>query len=713
MTALVTDAAAVRRDRSGVRDTWSAWSVTALGLIGLMVLGAALVETRRRGVDPASPTAIAIVLTCWLAAAVHYAWRHDDALLGRLIVIGAVAGTVGFAARTWSVAGATHDATSWSGVTADVANCAGSAVLFHLAMGLPSGRLGSLGRRAAATAGYLAAGSAFVALRMNGDGSWERFLAPAGVGVGVACGGWAMYSRYETAGTTDRRRLQWFGVAAGTVAIWSVVVTTANVLFEWPRPIGALEAAATGLLPLALATDRTEFAIRRSERWAVRALHVLVWVALVCGLLVLFVPGFVHRPRTGQRGLVAATIAALLGAAALAPMIRPWLADVADRVVHGDRHPADDALRVLNQRRARSVRLDDLLGDVVDALASGLGADWVELWQRVGTGEFERTVATPSADRVRLAVPFPTQVALLGRGIAGPDAVAVWLPALSTDADVRPFRLVPVAYSGELLALMTTQRAHGGEGFTDADQATLSEVARQLGLVLHNAHLDSTLTQTLAELHDQAAELRASRARVVAAADAERRRIERDLHDGAQQQLVALAVSLGVLRDVMRSDPAESLVMVDELRAEVQVAIDDMRAFAHGIYPPLLASRGLTEAIAAVTRRGGDGSVTFRSVGIDRYPPEVEAAVYFCCLEALQNAAKHAPGSPVEVALVVDGGWLRFSITDRGPGFGEAVESSGQGRINMADRVGAVGGTLSWYDAPGGGAVVDGSVPIG
>lgn len=105
--------------------------------------------------------------------------------------------------------------------------------------------------------------------------------------------------------------------------------------------------------------------------------------------------------------------------------------------------------------------------------------------------------------------------------------------------------------------------------------------------------------------------------------------------------------------------------------------------------------------------------MTFRSVGIDRYPPEVEAAVYFCCLEALQNAAKHAPGSPVEVALVVDGGWLRFSITDRGPGFGEAVESSGQGRINMADRVGAVGGTLSWYDAPGGGAVVDGSVPIG
>lgn len=683
----------------------------ALGGLGMGALVVPLVHAWRADADVAVSVAVAILLGCWIVAAVRHSWRDEPEPLGVLLWAGATAGTVGFVARTWALGGSMAAGGALA-VIGDLGDCVGSAVLFHLAVGLPSGRLGSVGRRGAVATAYVAALGMFVALWVVGGAGWIRYVPLTTITIGVAGGGWAMFTRYQVTGTVERRRLQWFAAAAGVVAVWSLVVTTSNLLFEWPRPIGMLEVLGAGLLPLALATDRTEVAVRRSERFALGMFHLGAWVALVCGMLVLFVPGLVHRPRAGQRGLVAATIAALLGTAALVPVVRPWLADLADRVVHGDRHPVDDALHVLSRRRTRSARLEDLLGDVVDALRSGLGAATVELWQRVGPGTFECTIANPSGNHEPLPVPETTQWALLGRGVAGPDATAVWLPELPDGSSDRRFRLVPVAYAGELLALVIVRRGVDADDFSDQDQSILTEVARQLGLVLHNDHLDSTLTQTLDELHAQAVELTASRARVVAAADAGRRRIERDLHDGAQQQLVALAVSLGVLRDVVVSDPDEALVIVDELRAEVQTAIDDMRALAHGIYPPLLASRGLTEAITAAARRGGGGQVTFRSEGVDRYASEVEAAVYFCCLEALQNAAKHAPGSPVGVTLTADGTSLCFEIADHGPGFGEAVESSGQGRINMADRIGAVGGTLQWRNAPDGGAVVAGSVPI-
>jgi len=693
------------------RRAAQAWVAGGAGGVGVTALLVPLVHAWQRDAAVASSVAVAVVLVCWLAAAVQHTVRDDAEPLGVLLWVAASAGTVGFAARTWLLVGSAA-AGGPLDVVGNVADCLGSAVLLHLAIGLPTGRLGSGVRRLAVATGYVAACGVFVVLSVVGDTGWIRYVPIATTAIGIAGGGWAMFTRYPVVGIGDHRRMQWFAAAAGVVAVWSVGVTASNVLFEWPRPIGTLEVLATALLPLALATERTEVATRRSDRLAVGVFHLLVWVVLVCGMLVLFVPGLVHRPRGDQRGLVAMTIVALLGTAALVPVIRPWLADLADRLVRGDRRPVDDALRVLAQRRARSARLDDLLADVVDALGSGLGAASVELWQRVAPGEFACTVADPAGARAPLRVPETTQWVLSGRGVAGPDATALWLPELPDAASDRRFRIVPVSYAGELLALLVVRRGPGIDDFSDEDQSILAEVARQLALVLHNAHLDSTLNRTLEELHAQAVELRASRARVVAAADAGRRRIERDLHDGAQQHLVALAVSLGVLREVIRSDPDDALVIVDELRAEVQTAIDDMRALAHGIYPPLLASRGLPEAIAAAARRGGAGPVTFRSDGIDRYAPEVEAAVYFCCLEALQNAAKHAPGAPVEVTLTSEQATLRFEITDRGPGFPDAVGSTGQGRINMADRIGAVGGTLEWRNAADGGAVVAGSVPI-
>jgi signal transduction histidine kinase len=239
----------------------------------------------------------------------------------------------------------------------------------------------------------------------------------------------------------------------------------------------------------------------------------------------------------------------------------------------------------------------------------------------------------------------------------------------------------------------------------------LTELARQAGLALHNVQLDSALQATLDEVRRQAEELRASRARIVATADAERRKIERNLHDGAQQHLVALAVNLRLAKDVLADDPAAGVEMLDQMADEVKQTIQDLRELAHGIYPPLLAGSGLGEALRAAASRS-PLSVAVTSDGIGRYEPEIEAAVYFCCLEALQNAAKHAPGAHVRVRVWEEAGGLLFSVTDDGPGFDAEQAQSGHGFVNMADRLGAIGGSVRWEPEPGKGARVRASIPL-
>ena len=197
----------------------------------------------------------------------------------------------------------------------------------------------------------------------------------------------------------------------------------------------------------------------------------------------------------------------------------------------------------------------------------------------------------------------------------------------------------------------------------------LTELARQAGLAFHNSRLDSALQTTLDELRQQAEELRESRARVVASGDAERRRVERNLHDGAQQHLVALAINLRLTRDIVTEDPDGATEMLGQLAEDVQATIKELRELAHGIYPPLLADNGLG---GRAERRGQpqppQGPVDVAD-GVGRYPAEVEAAIYFSCPEALQNAAKHAGDATVDLRLWTESGGLLFSVTDDGPGF--------------------------------------------
>ena len=179
----------------------------------------------------------------------------------------------------------------------------------------------------------------------------------------------------------------------------------------------------------------------------------------------------------------------------------------------------------------------------------------------------------------------------------------------------------------------------------------LTELARQVALALHNLQLDAALQASLDELQQRNEELQHSRARIVAAGDAERRKLERNLHDGAQQHLVALAVKLRLAQDAVEDDPADAVAMIDEIKGDVRVAIAELRSLAHGIFPPLLVSGGLAEALPAAATRA-TLATTVDTAGIGRYGGDIEAAVYFCVLEALQNAGKHA-GAAATVAVRV------------------------------------------------------------
>jgi signal transduction histidine kinase len=216
--------------------------------------------------------------------------------------------------------------------------------------------------------------------------------------------------------------------------------------------------------------------------------------------------------------------------------------------------------------------------------------------------------------------------------------------------------------------------------------------------------------QNYQELHDHAEQLRESRSQVTKVADAARRSLERDLHDGAQQRLVGMSVLISRVRQLIdRGDLDEARQALDDLGEQNLLAIDELRELARGIYPQLLAERGLVAALAAVARRS-TVPATVVAEPLERRSPEVESAVYFCILEALQNAAKHSGAEQVEIRLKGEP-QLEFAVVDTGRGFDpDAVEQEG-GLLGMDVRVRAAGGELRVESAPGQGTTVHGIFP--
>ena len=442
---------------------------------------------------------------------------------------------------------------------------------------------------------------------------------------------------------------------------------------------------------------------RRVFEQAVVLAGLAVVVVAVFAVVVL---GIGRVPTSEQTILLAFSMLAAAVTALLFLPVRTRLLTLVRR----DRGSPGEVLRSFGSRLTRAIPLEELLLQLAESLRRTLRLRSAEVWTGAG-GLLERAASDPDVGAATLML-TPAEESVLARAsVAGSAWLRVWLPRLVAEREPAALQVAPITHSGELLGLIVVERETDDDLGEDDDQVLVA-LARQVGLALHNARLGSALQASHDELQRQADDLRASRARVVAAADAERRRIERDLHDGAQQHLVALAINLRLARELADSDPPQARAVLEELSGDVQDALDDFRDLAQGIYPPLLVERGLGEGLrAAVGRSPVPARLEARALG--RYPPEVETTLYFCCVEALQNVAKHAgAGARATVRVWEDEDRLRFEVADDGGGLDAGGQPHGTGLTNMGDRLGAIGGRLSISSSPGDGTRIAGDVPL-
>jgi signal transduction histidine kinase len=397
--------------------------------------------------------------------------------------------------------------------------------------------------------------------------------------------------------------------------------------------------------------------------------------AFITGVYVAIVVGVGEAIGTSAKpNLGLSILATALVAVAYRPA-RARIQRVANGIVYGPRATPYEVLARFSDRVAGTYASEDVLTGMARILAEGTGATRASVWLRLG-GELRPAASWPAGDT----------------------------PAPGSD------RTVPVRHHGEILGALSAGRP-SGEAFTPAEEKLLEDLASQAGQVLRNVRLTEELRARLDEISIKAAELRASRQRIVAAQDEERRRLERNIHDGAQQHLVALAVKLRLARNLVSKDAARSRALLIELQGEAAEALETLRGLARGIYPPLLAEGGLLAALTAQSRKVGVHT-SIDADGIGRYPSEVEAAIYFCCLEALQNVAKYASALAASVKLHESAGALQFSVTDDGVGFDPEAVRPGVGLQNMRDRVEALGGRLEVTSSAGRGTSVSGWVPL-
>jgi signal transduction histidine kinase len=346
----------------------------------------------------------------------------------------------------------------------------------------------------------------------------------------------------------------------------------------------------------------------------------------------------------------------------------------ANRIVYGKRSTPYEVLSEFAERVGETYSTEDVLPRMAQLLGEATGARAARVWLRIG-------------NEMRAEASWPPDVAPTRN-----------LPVRDDDLpDFGGDDAFEVRHQGELLGALTVSLA-ANDPMNPTKAKLARDMAAQAGLVLRNVRLIE--------------DLRESRRRIVSAQDERARALERNIHDGAQQQLVALSVKLRLATGLLERDPAKARTMLQELQGQTTETLEDLRDLARGIYPPLLADKGLPAALEAQARKS-PVPVTVHPDGVGRYGQDVESAVYFCCLEALNNVAKYADASSVEIRLAQTEGELRFEVADDGVGFNPDASTYGTGLQGIADRIDALGGRLEIRSAVGMGTSVEGTVPAG
>ena len=414
-----------------------------------------------------------------------------------------------------------------------------------------------------------------------------------------------------------------------------------------------------------------------------------VLAAFITAVYVAIVVGLGQTLGSSDEPNLALSIAATAIVAIGFQPVRERIQRLANRLVYGQRSTPYEALKALTQRVASSVETERVASHIAQTLADVTGAEVTRVWLALDHRLVPAASYPENGER-------PEALTL--------DGTAA-LPPID-DAD----HVVPVHHHGELLGALTLTKKRG-EQVTPSDERVARDLASQTGVVLRNTRLTAELQARLDQISAQADEIRTSRQRIVATQDAERRRLERDIHDGAQQHLVALAVKLRLAKTMTEKKPDKATAMLDQLEAQMDDALSTLDELARGIYPPLLEQRGIAEALSA-RRDGAPMEITVEDRTASRFDPAIELATYFCCLEALQNVAKYAEARNVQISLRQQDGELRFAVTDDGRGFDPETTPKGSRLQNMADRLAALGGSLEIASKPGSGTTVTGRVPI-
>ncbi|HJY31350.1 MAG TPA: sensor histidine kinase [Actinomycetota bacterium] len=479
--------------------------------------------------------------------------------------------------------------------------------------------------------------------------------------------------RFRRSKGDERQQIKW--VALALILLVSSFVLT-EVLLQLGVDSSFVDSMVSGVAFLALPVS-IGIAVLRYHLYE---LDVVVKKTLVAGafaLLVIVVYGAVvwlyGVTASGRESPGALFVIALLLGLAFRPVAR-FARRIADRIVYGRRATPYEVLTEFTERMGESYATEDVVMRMAEILGRATGAGSARVWLRVGS--LLRPAASWPSDAEPAEVVEVSGDAL--PAFAGEDAV-----------EVRD--------RGELLGALSVTMPPN-DPMNPSKERLVRDLASQAGLVLRNVRLVE--------------ELRASQRRLVTAQDQERRRLERNIHDGAQQQLVALSVKTRLARDLTPRDPGKAAEMLTQIDAEIQKTLEDLRDLARGIYPPLLVDKGLGAALDAQARRSLVPT-TVRAEEIGRYPPELEAAVYFSCLEALQNVAKYADASSATVTLTQSNGHLTFEVADDGRGFDPEAVSSGTGLQGIADRLSALHGELTIRSEPGAGTRVRGRIEVG
>lgn len=574
----------------------------------------------------------------------------------------------------------------------------GTALLYALAvLVFPDGRLVPLWSMPRRIALYLLVMLGFSMLALQQNDQPRAVVLVTIFGLGVPFVGLAAQAyRYRHPATATHRQLSRLLVLALTVAlligVFAVLRGVQNAdapVFEGrgiqsvPLALYRVFQLAMTIVPLALFAGIFRYRLFSVDTLVTRTLVYGALAGFVSVVYIAVVVGVGGALGAGTDGnLPLSVIATFIVAVAFEPA-KGRMERLANRIVYGHRATPYEVLSEFSERVAESVASEELLGRMARVLGEGTGATRADVWLAVDN-ELHPTATWPEGGSLRDPLP-----------ITGPQIP--WIEGVANAVAVR--------HQGELFGALSVVKP-GNEQLTPTEEKLMADLGRQAGLVLRNIRLT-------AELRARLEELRASRQRVVVAGDEERRRLERNLHDGAQQELVALKVQLSLAEDMadeLEGDTEPLLELLAKLKQQTGDAVESLRDLARGIYPPLLAAEGLRVALNAQARKSPLDIEVDADIG--RYPQDVEAAIYFCCLEAFQNAAKYAGDCSVRATLREEGGFLRFDVKDNGCGFDEADVERGMGSRNMADRLESLDGTLIITSVKGEGTTVTGKVPL-